>query len=309
MRWVAIGAIVAFIGLAAPPAVAQLSGLRSPITVRGFYATIPSNPFGNSTGNFTFIVWDGDSTETDPNFYRVGGYRVRRTIVGISPQPFELIGQWKARDTQGPLCWQAIAPCFPLTYRFTGTGIFFHGFAQNRRSDGTYVVDYPPGAPQDTCSHCWVLADGASLSGFQHEYAVTAIDTSVVLVSEFFETPIDSSEIVRILPGSSARSNLEAVAVVPNPYKIRAEWDPAPGERLLRFTHVPDKSTVRIFTSSGELLRTLTSNAFASPGGLTGDVPWDLRNDRGRDVVSGIYIYQVETADGRTRKGHFVIIK
>jgi hypothetical protein len=43
---------------------------------------------------------------------------------------------------------------------------------------------------------------------------------------------------------------------------------------------------------------------------VTGEVAWDLKNDDGRTVVSGIYLYTVHPADGRTpRKGHFVIIK
>ena len=41
----------------------------------------------------------------------------------------------------------------------------------------------------------------------------------------------------------------------------------------------------------------------------TGELPWDLRNGKGQKVVSGIYVYQAETPEGRTRKGHFVIIK
>jgi hypothetical protein len=114
---------------------------------------------------------------------------------------------------------------------------------------------------------------------------------------------------VTILPGSSPRDNLEEIAVVPNPYRVRAEWEPGDGSRLLRFIKVPDKAAVRIFTSSGELIRELKANSLASPGGVTGDVPWDLRNDSGRLVVSGIYLYQVEMVDGRTRKGKFVIIK
>jgi hypothetical protein len=223
-----------------------------------------------------------------------------------------VLGQWKARDIQGPICWQQIQPCFPASFQFTGSGIFFHGFRENRvvvGTDTTYVIPYPPGAPQDTCSNCWVFADGASLAGFRHEYAVTAIDTMVQVGSDFYETPVDSSQIVNILPGSAPRDNLEQIAVVPNPYKVRAEWDPLPGQHEVHFIRVPHEATIRIFTASGELLRTLKANQFASPGGLTGDVAWDLRNERGRGVVSGIYIYQVETTDGRTRKGKFVIIK
>ncbi len=298
--------LVILLSTANSPLWAQSPGLRSPTDVRGFYTTVPSNPFGNATGNFTFIVWKGDSTEADSTW---GGYRVRRTVFGISSQPFEVLGQWKARDIQGPLCWQEVQPCFPATFRFTGSGIFFHGFRQNQLPDGSYIIDYPPGAPQDTCSNCWVFADGASLAGFRHQYAVTAIDTLVQVNSGFYETPIDSSEIVSILPGSAPPDDLERIAVVPNPYRVRAEWDPTPGQHEIHFIRVPHESTIRIFTASGELMRTLKSNQYSSPGGLTGDVAWDLRNERGRGAVSGIYLYQVETADGRTRKGKFVIIK
>ena len=290
----------------APSASAQSPGLKSPKDVSGFYTTLYGNPFGNATGNFSFIVWKGDSSEADTSW---GGYRVRRTIFGVSPRPFEVVGQWTARNLQAPLCWQAISPCPGTFFQFTGTGLFFHGFQQNRRADGTYVVDYPPGAPQDTCSNCWVFADGGSLSGYRHEYAVTAIDTTVIVNSDFYETAIDSSEIVTLTPGSPPRDNLEEIAVVPNPYKVRAEWEPGDGSRLLRFIRVPDRATVRIFTSNGELIRELTANQFASPGGVIGDVAWDLKNASGRTVVSGIYLYQVETENGRTRKGKFVIIK
>ena len=295
-------ALVAF----APSASAQSPGLKSPKDVSGFYTTLYGNPFGNATGNFSFIVWKGDSSEADTSW---GGYRVRRTIFGVSARPFEVVGQWTARILQAPLCWQAISPCPGTFFQFTGTGLFFHGFQQNRRADGTYVVDYPPGAPQDTCSNCWVFADGASLSGYRHEYAVTAIDTTVIVDSDFYETAIDSSEIVTLTPGSPPRDNLEEIAVVPNPYKVRAEWEPGDGSRLLRFIRVPHQATVRIFTSNGELIRELTANQFASPGGVIGDVAWDLKNASGRTVVSGIYLYQVETTGGRTRKGKFVIIK
>lgn len=289
------------------PARAQSPDLKSPKNVRGFYTSLYGNQFGNGTGTFVFLVWKGDSTGADTA--RGGGYRVRRTIDGVTAQPLEVIAQWTTKFSQAPLCWQAITPCPGYFYNFTGGGFFFKGFQQNRRADGTYVVDFPPGAPQDTCGDCWVLADGQALAGFKHHYGVTVIDTTVVVNSDFYETPLDPAQLVNIAPGSPPRSNLEEVAVVPNPYRVRAEWEPGDGSRLLKFIRVPDRATVRIFTSSGELIRTLKADASQSPGGLTGDVSWDLRNEQHRGVVSGIYLYQVETADGRTRKGHFVIIK
>jgi hypothetical protein len=292
----------------ASAATAQISVLRSPKDVHGFYTTLYGNQLGNGTGNFTFIVWKGDSSGVDIDT-TFAGFRVRRTIHGVSQQPFEVVGQWTTRFSQAPLCWGALSPCPGYFFLFSGDGLYFKGFQQNRRADGTYVIDYPPGSPQDTCSNCWVFADGASLSGFRHDYAVTTIDTTVIVNSDYYETPIDSSQIVSILPGSPPRSNLEEIAVVPNPYRVRADWEPGDGTRILRFIRVPDKATVRIFTASGDLLRTLKANQYQNPGGVTGDVSWDLKNEKGRVVVSGIYLYQVETEDGRTRKGKFVIIK
>jgi hypothetical protein len=100
------------------------------------------------------------------------------------------------------------------------------------------------------------------------------------------------------------------VAVVPNPYKGSAQWDPSPTERRMHFIHLPAGSTVRIYTSSGELLRTLVQDPNVSPGGQTGELAWDMKNEGGNPVVSGIYIYTVHPPDGRTpKKGHFVIIK
>jgi hypothetical protein len=302
-----ISSLAALSFLGAPPASAQSPDLKSPKGVAGFYSSVLQNAFSNGTGNFSFIIWKGDSSGADTA--RGGGYRVRRTIFGVSNRNLEQIGQFTTRFQQAPICWGTMSPCVGYFYNFTGTGLYFRGFQQNKRADGTFVVDYPPGAPQDTCSDCWVFADGASLSGFRHEYAVTTIDTTVVINSDFYETPIDSTQLVYLTPGSPPKENLEDVVVVPNPFRVRAEWDPADGSHQVKFIRVPDRSTVRIFTSAGELLKTLTANQYQSPGGLTGDVTWDLKNDSGNLVVSGIYLFQVETVDGRTIKGKFVIIK
>jgi hypothetical protein len=83
-----------------------------------------------------------------------------------------------------------------------------------------------------------------------------------------------------------------------------------PNQRAVHFINLPTGSTVRIYTSAGDLLRVLTQNPNSSGGGTTGELAWDLKNDAGNTVVSGIYLYTVHPPDGRTpKKGHFVIIK
>lgn len=302
----------------------------------------------NQTGTLVFLFWNGPSAETDtictldttlvcdasfpvcqvdPQIcIDVGincridstitcrpawnGYRVRRTVEGISTGRLGLIGQMKARDVVVPICLDRQEPCNLQDFVFTGTGVFFKGFRNNRLPDGSYLFDYPPGNPVDADSTARVFVDLASIVGFQHEYAVTSIDTLTSVNADFAESPIDSSQIVTLTPSTPPASNLERVIVVPNPYKGSAEWDLGPSDRRIHFMNVPGGSTVRIYTAAGELLRVLTQDPNSSPGGQTGELAWDLKNDQGRTVVSGIYIYSVHPADGRTpKKGHFVIIK
>ena len=313
---------LALLGVVVSPvlASAQVSLPRSPTGVAGYYvqaSTQNRNNVQNATGTFVFIVWNGPSAETDTlcatdstcaPYWQ--GYRVRRTIEGISPGRLEVVGQWKARDTVVPLCLAQQAPCDLQHFTFTGTGLFFKGFQNNQISPGVFALDYPKGNPVDADPDARIFIDAGAIVGFRSEYAVTSIDTIRVQNSDFYESPVDSSEIVHLTPATPPASNLEQVAVVPNPFKESAEWDPAPNQRRVHFIHLPANSTVRIYTSAGELLRTLKQDPNSSPGGTTGELEWDLKNEQGNSVVSGIYLYSVHPPDGRTpKKGHFVIIK
>jgi len=271
---------------------------RSPNTVRAFFA-------GLTGPNTVLVVWSGAHVESDSVWM---GYRVRRTINGISPAPFELTGQHKSKNTVTSACLATAQPCDLSQFVVYPGGLFFKGF-RNNTLNGAPIIDYPPGAPTVNCDSCWVFADQANLGGFTSQYAVTSIDTVRLVNSDFTESPINPNEVVTVQPSGPPANDLERVAVVPNPYRGSAEWDPAPGESRVHFIHLPMGSTVRIFTSNGELVRVLIQNPNANLGGVTGDLEWDLKNADGRKVVSGIYIYQVESPAHRVVKGHFVVIR
>jgi len=309
---------------------AQTGTLRSPAGVKGFYLpydrfTFPYEFSGiksevsltNATGAYVLLVWDDPSVEADTTVWT--GYRVRRTIPNISPVPLapgtpngQVVGQYKSRDKVTALCLDQARHCDTNYYLFgIGSGYFFKGFRNNRRVDASgnvsYLIDYPSAAaPADSCPTCRVFIDLSNLSGFRSRYAVTSIDTTSGQYEEFPES--DVNEIVEILPASRPHDNLERILVVPNPYKGSAEWD-LPGQRGVHFVHLPDAATVRIYTSSLELVREMQHDSRSNPGGVTGELLWNLRNANDREVETGIYIYQVETPEGRTREGHFVIIK
>src|ERR1039458_5810491 len=70
---------------------------------------------------------------------------------------------------------------------------------------------------------------------------------------------------------SKALVDLDKIAVVPNPYVGAASWEPATaitgrGERLVYFIHLPNKCTIRIYTISGNLVKTLYRDAPVTDG-------------------------------------------
>lgn len=110
--------------------------------------------------------------------------------------------------------------------------------------------------------------------------------------------------------------NLDNVRVVPNPYYIRAPWDINKYARFVYFQGLPSKCTIRIFNTAGLLIKTIehdetnTATAFSSetsPG--AGAHAWDILTEEGLSTVSGLYIYQVATPDGKEKVGKFAIIR
>jgi len=291
---IAVLCLVVFTCLLPDLAAAQIPPPRNPHDVRAFFT-----PFNGKT---VIVAWMGGDVETDSVWM---GYRVRRTIQGITPRPFELVGEYKAKDTVTSACLSTQQPCDLSQFVFYGRGLFFRGF-RNNFLNGKYIINYPPQAPAVDCDTCWVFADQANLAGFTSQYAVTSIDTVRSFQSDFVESAIDTFVLVQ--PSTGPTTNLERIGVVPNPYHGSAEWD-GPGQSTVHFIHLPARSTVRIYTSNGELVRQLVQDPNANAGGETGDLAWDLKNGHGRNVVSGIYIYQVESPQGHTIKGHFVIIR
>jgi hypothetical protein len=98
-----------------------------------------------------------------------------------------------------------------------------------------------------------------------------------------------------------AKSEIDNVRVVPNPYIGRADWETLEGERRLEFTHLPREATVRVFTLAGDLVASLPQ-----PEG--GTLVWNLLSDNGQGISPGLYYYHVESPAGE-KIGKFAIVK
>ena len=104
-------------------------------------------------------------------------------------------------------------------------------------------------------------------------------------VNDVFEITAPSAPAYSV---ETAKSDLELVNAVPNPYFGASPLEKEITEAFITFTRLPKECTIRIFTVAGDLIRTLKKND---------DSPylrWDLRNEAGVPVASGIYIVHVE---------------
>ncbi len=101
--------------------------------------------------------------------------------------------------------------------------------------------------------------------------------------------------------------SLKDVNVVPNPYYVRAQWDTDRFNKHLKFTHLPGHCKIRIFTTSGILIRTIEHNV--DNGDPIGYHSWIMRNEDNMDIASGLYIYQVkDMTTGKEKVGKFAVI-
>ncbi len=109
---------------------------------------------------------------------------------------------------------------------------------------------------------------------------------------------------------SKAQSEMNNIAVVPNPYTGAASWEPSSntvgrGERRIYFIHLPHECTIRIYTMSGKLVQTFEHNSTIADG----QEAWNLVSRDGMDIAYGIYVYHVEAPGIGEKIGRFAIIK
>jgi len=99
-------------------------------------------------------------------------------------------------------------------------------------------------------------------------------------------------------------STLSVISVVPNPYMVRSRFNETSSERRIRFTRLPQKCQITIYTVAGELV-----TSFPHESQYDSNKWWDLTNGQGALVGPGLYIYIVETENKKEEIGKFAIIR
>ena len=87
---------------------------------------------------------------------------------------------------------------------------------------------------------------------------------------------------------AKSRGDLEKIRVVPNPYYGYNSSQTSTTDRFVTFRRLPERCTIKIYTLSGDLIRTLEKSNTEST------MRWNLRNLESIPVASGMYIALID---------------
>ncbi|HKA24044.1 MAG TPA: hypothetical protein VKF80_03615 [Candidatus Eisenbacteria bacterium] len=196
-----------------------------------------------------------------------------------------------------------------------GKKLAFTPTGRDTTIEGYAVTRYPVGR--------YTYVDPTALNGFIYFYSVTAFDSTgrgvTVAMQEGRQAAVEAEGVV---PQGAATASASSGApfVVPNPYRGHADWDLHPNAQDPTGTHVDflslpgDWRQIRIYTVSGDLVQTLHPDDLQPNGHAQregpgdGQASWNLVSRNGQDVVSGIYLFSVESGT-RTTRGKFTVIR
>lgn len=149
----------------------------------------------------------------------------------------------------------------------------------------------------DTDLGKWKYKDNTVQVGVGYFYAITSVDANGN------ESGMVNRNVQPLRTARSPAENALNVSVFPNPFRLVSGLPTAGEESSIVFTNLPAKCTIRIYTASGDLVRTLEHDSQTS-----GEHVWDQLTDSRQKTAAGIYLYTVESEVGNA-KGTLLLIK
>jgi hypothetical protein len=96
-----------------------------------------------------------------------------------------------------------------------------------------------------------------------------------------------SSTVLTVVVGGTSGS-VEEVKAYPMPFR------PSQGHTEMVFTNLPQGASVKIYTFLGELVKDFTIDS-------SGTYRWDVKNDSGEKVASGVYLVFIDGTGGQKK--------
>jgi len=226
------------------------------------------------------------------------GYKIYRSL--YNPSAWEMIaafdnvdGPVYVRDTQGNLMSEDMVELPDIVNTYVDTGGYFLGKDISKPINGLKyyyaVVAYDPDK-EATATRPAMKSQESAKSNYMTD-PVTGAPLAIV-PTELYKDPVVED------------LDMSKIKVVPNPYKGTALFE-SRYEDKIRFTNLPPACKITIFTITGDLIDTIYHE-----DGTDAEL-WDLISRNRQKVVSGLYIFLVETKEPEYKKhiGKFVIIR
>ncbi len=224
---------------------------------------------------------------------------INAIVVPAIPVNFTVVDP--ATNTRVPFAFLELEPT-------VGPGIFSAVYDPNFPggiSDYIFLLD----RQNDTLRLGWAFRAqfDSARSPYQAGDTVTITTHKAFSRNDVYEFTTTAQRVDR----QKAKSELDKIKVVPNPYVAAATWEernPFPtgrGQRSIHFTHLPQRCTIRIYTISGELVARIDHESEL----LDGTAEWNVLTRDQLQVAYGIYIYHVDAPGIGEKVGKFAIIK
>ncbi len=237
---------------------------------------------------------------------------------GLSPMPSDMqaIGEISKEDYEKVSIYDAIEDV-PASWRW-----LWEYFNDN----------VEPAWPRQDIHGKWYYewVDQSAFSGFTYYYNVTTFDRGFFrgfnthnkednfVCDEDLENPatpgfpVDCDTVVISFEMSvDTGSDINSVFAVPNPYRTGTSEETSPyyhnyPDNTIKFFNMPSEAQIKIYTVSGDLV---WEGSHYSADGTDGIMSWNVTNNNGSEVGSGVYVFRVEAPGGEDVYGRLVIIR
>jgi hypothetical protein len=101
----------------------------------------------------------------------------------------------------------------------------------------------------------------------------------------------NTDDIYNEISTDNGKKAIDMINIVPNPYYAASAYESSPIDNRVKFTNLPTKCEISIYTLDGALVRRINKDDEAS------DVIWDLKNNAAVPIASGLYIIHVDAGE------------
>ncbi len=254
--------------------------------------------------------------------YKAAGWKRPLGTNAPSRDLWSLLGEWRvnpAGTAANPLS-ALIDPSTPMV-NINPVVVRWDPNQRKVRNDSSYVQD-------DTLFAVgrYSFVDTHVLDGFPYFYSIVPVSIVPGATPDgdlILEGNPSATNAQVVYPRADAQKDQDHVYVVPNPYKGGAQWDLVPRDddpsgTKVEFRNLPrTRGTIHIYTVAGDLVKDIPFDGRPVSDlqygkdpvtGADGSASWNLISRNGQRIVSGIYLYSVDTDLGK-QIGRFVIIR